>query len=152
MCSVYCTCVSRRVSLRGGESTAAPHGAPSPQRVVFLLADLPASQPSRMVQSSLETVSVLTDSFAVHPQVPCQLADPTVRKLLLTQIKPQTKNPALVVFRLCLRTSSEHLGQAGCFRLPAKACRPQPALCVPESFTLRSEFSSRTPRTGQGKF
>jgi hypothetical protein len=56
------------------------------------------------------------------------------------------------VFRLCFGTSSEHLGQAGCFRLPIKACRPQPSLCVPESFNSRSKFSSRSPRTGQGKF
>ena len=62
------------------------------------------------------------------------------------------KDPALVVFRLCFGTSSEHLEQAGCFRLPLTACRPQPALCVPESFNLRSKFSSRSPRTGQGKF
>ena len=62
------------------------------------------------------------------------------------------KNPARVVFRLCFGTSSEHLGQAGCFRLPVKACRPQPPLCVPESFNLRFECSSRWPRTGQGKF
>jgi hypothetical protein len=62
------------------------------------------------------------------------------------------KDPALVVFRLCFGTSSEHWEQAGCFRLPLTACRPQPALCVPESFNLRSKFSSRSPRTGQGKF
>ena len=61
-------------------------------------------------------------------------------------------DPALVVFRLCFGTSLEHWGQAGCFRLPVKACRPQPPLCVPESFNLRSKFSSRSPRTGQGKF
>jgi len=56
------------------------------------------------------------------------------------------------VFRPCFGTSSEHLGQAGCFRLPVKACRPQPPLCVPESFNLRFECFSRWPRTGQGKF
>ena len=56
------------------------------------------------------------------------------------------------MFRPCFGTSSEHLGQAGCFRLPVKACRPQPPLCVPESFNLRFERFSRWPRTGQGKF
>ena len=62
------------------------------------------------------------------------------------------KNPTLVVFRLCFGTSSEHLGQAGCFRLPVKACRPQPPLGVPDSFNSRFESFSRSPRTGQGKF
>jgi hypothetical protein len=61
-------------------------------------------------------------------------------------------DPALVVFRPCFGTSSEHLGQAGCFRLPIKACRPQSPLCVSESFNLRFECFSRWPRTGQGKF
>ena len=55
------------------------------------------------------------------------------------------------MFRPCFGTSSEHMGQAGCFRLPVKACRPQPPLRVPESSNLRSEFSGRWPRTGQGK-
>ena len=62
-----------------------------------------------------------------------------------------SKNPARVVFRLCFRTSSEHLGQAGCFRLPVKACRPQPLLCVPESFNLRSEFSVARHEQGRVK-
>ncbi len=46
--------------------------------------------------------------------------------LPLPQASASTKNPALVVFRLGVGTWSEHLGQAGCFRLPVKLCRPQP--------------------------
>ena len=68
------------------------------------------------------------------------------------QVDTSTKNPALVVFRLCFGTWSEHLGQAGCFRLPVKSCRPQPPLCVPELSNLRSKRYCRWPRTGQGKF
>ena len=78
---------------------------------------------------------------------------PTSRRATgASQRQARTKNPALVVFRLCFGTSLEHLGQAGCFRLPVKACRQQPPLCVPESFSLWFKCLSRWPRTGQGKF
>ena len=62
----------------------------------------------------------------------------------------KTPHPCRV--RLCLGTWLDHLGQAGCFRLPIKACRLRPSLCVRYRFDLQSEFFSRCPRTGQGKF
>jgi hypothetical protein len=66
--------------------------------------------------------------------------------------KLKQKRPRPCRIRQCFGTSSQHWGQAGWFRLPVKACRPQPPLCVPESFVLTVRARSRWPRTGQGKF
>ena len=43
-------------------------------------------------------------------------------------------------------------GTSGLLSTSIESCRPQPPLWVPERFNLRSEFFSRWPRTGQGKF
>ena len=73
------------------------------------------------------------------------LEQPVYRKLAKHRISPANnarpgfaefvaKNPALVVFDRASEPLHNIWGPAGCFRLPAKACRPQPPLCVPESF------------------
>jgi len=80
---------------------------------------------------------VLSQGAHARQRFARQQDHPLYRVQTLYKLKPR---PCRV--RQCFGTRSEHLGQAGCFRLPVKACRLQPTLYVPDSSTFYGSSAS----------